>query len=253
MKNKTLKKKLKKNEITIGSWITIGHPAIAEILSNAGFDWLTVDIEHNSIDNLMVQNLISTIQSKNIAALVRVSKNEEVVIKHVLDAGADGIIVPMINTAEEAQKAVEYAKYPPIGKRGVGLSRAQNYGLGFNDYKEWVKNDLVIIAQIEHIEGVKNIQKIISTKGIDGIIIGPYDLSGSLGYPGEYERDEVKEALNKVKQICLKANFPLGYHVVPPDIELLKSKIIEGYKFLAFSTDFYFMGDTAKKLMYLIK
>ena len=149
MKNKTLKKLLKNKGLTVGSWITIGHPSVIEILSNAGFDWLTIDMEHNSIDPSMMQTLISTIQSKDIAALVRVSKNEEVPIKHALDAGADGIIVPMINNENDAKKAVEYAKYPPNGRRGVGLSRAQNYGAGFNDYKEWADENLVVIAQIE--------------------------------------------------------------------------------------------------------
>ncbi|NQV78160.1 MAG: 2,4-dihydroxyhept-2-ene-1,7-dioic acid aldolase, partial [Lutibacter sp.] len=156
MKNKALKNKLNNNELTIGSWITIGHPSIPEILSNAGFDWLTIDMEHNSIDNSMMQNLISVIQSKDIAALVRVSKNEEVAIKHALDAGADGIIVPMVKNKDDALKAIEYVKYPPIGRRGVGLSRAQNYGYGFEDYKKWLNESAVIIAQIEHIDGVNN-------------------------------------------------------------------------------------------------
>ena len=252
MKNKNLKKSLKNNALTVGSWITIGHPSVVEILSNAGFDWLTIDMEHNSIDPSMMQTLISTIQSKDIAALVRVSKNEEVPIKHALDAGADGIIVPMINNENDAKKAVEYAKYPPNGKRGVGLSRAQNYGASFNEYKEWANENLVVIAQIEHIEGVNNLDKIISTKGIDAIIVGPYDLSGSLGFPGEFDREDVKKALVKVKEICLNANFPMGYHVVAPDAELVNSTISEGYSFIAFSTDFYFMGDTANKLMQLI-
>lgn len=249
MKNTTLKQKLKNNELTIGSWITIGHPAVAEILANAGFEWLTVDIEHNQIDGSMVTSLIRTIQSKNIAALVRVSKNEEVTIKHVLDAGADGIIVPMVCSKQDAIKAVEYAKYPPVGKRGVGLSRAQNYGYGFESYKSWVNESLVIIAQIEHIDGVKNIEEIISTPGIDGIIIGPYDLSGSLGYPGEYQRQEVIEALKTVEEICTKKSFPMGYHVVPPNKDLMLETINKGYKFIALSTDFYFMGESAKNLM----
>lgn len=247
MKNKNLKKLLKNKSLTIGSWITIGHPSVVEILSNAGFDWLTIDMEHNSIDPSMMQTLISTIQSKDIAALVRVSKNEEVPIKHALDAGADGIIVPMINNENEAKKAVEYAKYPPKGRRGVGLSRAQNYGAGFNDYKEWVNENLVVIAQIEHIDGVNNLDKIISTKGIDAIIVGPYDLSGSLGFPGEFDRQEVKEALKKVEEICLNKNFSLGYHVVAPDAKLVNSRIQKGYNFIAFSTDFYFMSKNAKE------
>ena len=249
MKNKILKKLLKSNTLTVGSWVTIGHPSIIEILSNAGFDWLTIDMEHNSIDPSMMQTLIRTIQSKDIAALVRVSKNEEVVIKHALDAGADGIIVPMINNKKDAKKAIEFAKYPPFGKRGVGLSRAQNYGVDFNDYKKWVNESLVVIAQIEHIEAVKNIDEIISTKGIDAIIVGPYDLSGSLGFPGEFEREDVQKALSIIKKTCLKANFPLGFHVVAPNAELVNSKIREGYSFIAFSTDFYFMSENAKDLL----
>ena len=114
MLNTSLRKKIRENELTLGSWITIGHPNVAEILANAGFDWLVIDIEHNPIDYSMVQTLITTIQSKGVAALVRVNKNEEVTIKQVLDAGADGIIVPMVCSGEDAQKAFDYSKYPPI-------------------------------------------------------------------------------------------------------------------------------------------
>jgi len=253
MKDQLLKEKLRNNELTIGSWITIGHPAIPEILATAGFDWLAIDIEHNSIDLLMTQILISTIQSKNIAALVRVSKNEEVVIKHVLDAGADGVIVPMINSREDAVKAVEYVKYPPVGKRGVGLSRAQEYGTGFEKYKKWLNENVVIIAQIEHIDGVKNIESIITTPGIDAIMIGPYDLSGSLGYPGDYDRNEVKGALRQVEEVCKNKNFPLGFHVVPPEIKLMEDTISKGYRFVAFSTDFLFMRTKASDELREIK
>ena len=253
MRNKILKKKLKNNNLTIGSWITIGHPSIPEILSNAGFEWLTIDMEHNSIDKSMMQNLISVIQSKNIAALVRVDKNEEVTIKHALDAGADGIIIPMVNNKEDAMRAIEYAKYPPIGKRGVGLSRAQNYGYDFEDYKKWQEENLVIIAQIEHIDGVNNLREIIGVDGIDAVIIGPYDLSGSLGYPGDFTKLELKTALNNVKNICKESCFPLGYHVVDPNPELVKSKINEGFTFIAFSTDFYFMGNNSIEMMNKLK
>lgn len=249
MKNKVLKNKLKNNELSVGSWITIGHPSIPEIMSNAGFDWLTIDMEHNSIDNSMMQNLISVIQSKDLAALVRVCKNEEVAIKHALDAGADGIIVPMIKSKDDARNAVEYAKYPPLGKRGVGLSRAQNYGYGFEEYKKWLNESAIIIGQIEHIDGVNNIEDIISTPGIDAIIVGPYDLSGSLGFPGEFDRHDVQEALQRLEQVCLDRNFPMGYHVVPPSSELLKSIIEKGYKFVALSTDFYLLGESARSLM----
>jgi len=247
MKNKSLKEKLKNKELTIGSWITIGHPAIPEILSQAGFEWLVIDIEHTTIDLSMVQVLISTIQAQGLAALVRVSKNEEVIIKRVLDAGADGIIVPMICFAEDAKNAVAYAKYPPEGKRGVGLARAQKYGYGFDSYKQWVKDQLVVVAQIEHIDGINNLESIIKIKGIDGTIIGPYDLSGSLGIPGQYNEPVVIDALNRFREICKKANISMGYHVIESNHKKLESKIEEGYNFLAFSTDFFFMGDKAKE------
>ncbi len=188
--------------------------------------------------------MIVAIQSKGVKAFVRVSKNEEVIIKRVLDMGADGIIVPMVNSKEDAQKAVEYSKYPPIGKRGVGLYRAQQYGSGFTEYKEWVKNELVIIAQVEHIDAVDNIDSIIQTNGIDGIIIGPYDLSGSMGYPGEYNRDEVQEAIAKIIECCHKKNFPSGFHVIESNPNDLIARIQEGCSILAYSVDFLFLGDS---------
>lgn len=249
----SLKQKLKNKELTIGSWVTIGHPSVVEIMANAGFEWLVIDIEHTSIDLTMVQILISTIQSKGLKALIRVSKNEEVVIKRVLDMGADGIIVPMITNADDAQKAVDYAKYPPIGKRGVGLFRAQNYGLSFNEYKKWVNDELVIIAQVEHYLAAENIESIITTEGIDGIIIGPYDLSGSLGYPGEYNRSEVKEAINKILLACDKHNIPSGFHVIETDTSKISEKIKQGCTFLAYSLDFLFLLNSSKAGMENIK
>lgn len=249
----SLKQKLKNKELTIGSWVTIGHPSVVEVMANAGFEWLVIDIEHTSIDLTMVQILISTIQSKGLKALIRVSKNEEVVIKRALDMGADGIIVPMITNGDDAQKAVDYAKYPPIGKRGVGLFRAQNYGLSFNEYKKWVNDELVIIAQVEHYLAAENIESIITTEGIDGIIIGPYDLSGSLGYPGEYNRSEVKEAINKILLACDKHNIPSGFHVIETDTSKISEKIKQGCTFLAYSLDFLFLLNSSKAGMENIK
>ena len=249
----TLKEKLKNNQLTIGSWVTIGHQIIIEIMSSAGFDWLTIDLEHSVIELTTAQNLIAHIKNNGMNALIRVSKNEEVVIKRVMDAGADGIIVPLVKNKEDALKAVNYVKYPPIGKRGVGLARAQKYGIGFNEYKDWVKNESVIIAQIEHIDAVKNIDDILSVEGIDGTIIGPYDLSGSMGIPGEYDKQEVKDAIKKVEQACKKFKKSLGFHVVPPDFNQFKDKIKAGYTFLAYSLDFLFLGEKVREEMKKVK
>lgn len=253
MMNNILRKKIKNGELTLGSWITIGHPNVAEILSNVGFDWLVIDIEHNPIDISMVQTLIMTIQSKGVAAFVRVSKNEEVVIKHVLDAGADGIIVPMVCSETDARQAIDYAKYPPMGKRGVGLARAQQYGTNFESYKKWVSEDLIVIAQIEHVDAIDNLESIIRVDGIDGTIIGPYDLSGSLGKPGAFDDFDVKIALEKYTKVCKDKNFPMGFHVVNTNPQKIQEKIDEGYRFIAYGTDFLFMGDTVIKGMELLK
>jgi 2-dehydro-3-deoxyglucarate aldolase len=253
MSNISLKQKLKNNELTIGSWIMIGNPMSVEIMSLAGFEWLVIDVEHTSIDLQTAENLIRAIQSRNIKALVRVSKNEEVIIKRILDMGADGIIVPMVCSKEDAIQAVEYAKYPPIGKRGVGLYRASGYGTTFEEYKKWVNEELVIIAQIEHIDAVNNIDEIIKVEGIDGTIIGPYDLSGSMGHPGSFERDDVKQSVQKVLDKCKEHNIPSGFHVVDTNPENLKQKIDQGCTFLAYGIDYFFMRDSAMNGMKKLK
>lgn len=252
-KKSILKDKLKKGELSLGSWITIPHQSVIEILGSAGFEWLTIDMEHAAISIETAMNLIGHIQGNGMQALVRVSKNEEVIIKRVLDAGADGVIVPMIKNKEDAIEAVNYVKYPPLGKRGVGLNRAQKYGTAFDTYQEWVKNKVVVIAQIEHIEAVNNLEEIFSVQGIDGIIVGPYDLSASMGYPGEYEREDVQIALARIDKVAKKLNKPLGFHVIDSNHEKTLEKINKGYSFLAFSLDFFFIGDKAREEMKLLK
>lgn len=249
----TLKKKLKNREMSLGSWLTIPHQSIVEILSSAGFEWLTIDIEHSAIDFQTVQNLVSHIQANKMEALVRVSENNEVIIKRVMDTGANGVIVPMIKSAEEARNAVSWVKYPPHGTRGVGLSRAQHYGTAFKEYNEWVQNESVVIAQIEHIDGVKNLAEILDVEGIDGIIVGPYDLSASMGKPGMFYDDDVKEVLAEIDEITLEKSKSLGFHVIESDHEKVLEKVAKKYNFLAFSLDFFFIGDKAREQMAFLK
>ena len=136
---------------SLGSWISLGHPSIAEIMADAGFDWLCIDLEHSVTDFFEAQQLIMAIQSKGIKAYVRVGENNTRIIKRILDAGADGIIVPSVNSAAEALKAVKSVKYPPLGTRGVGLARAQSYGFGFENYRDVIAKEIKLIVQIEHI------------------------------------------------------------------------------------------------------
>ena len=130
-----LKRKLSNNELTLGSWLTINHQSVVEIMATAGFEWLCIDIEHSAIAISDVLNLIGHIQGNGMQALVRVNENNPVIIKQVMDAGADGVIVPMVNSIQDAERAVASVRYPSAGSRGVGLSRAQNYGIGFTEYQ----------------------------------------------------------------------------------------------------------------------
>ena len=226
----------------LGSWITLNHPSIAEIMSDAGFDWLCVDMEHSVTDYSEAQQIILAIQSKGLKAYVRVGENNTRIIKRVLDAGADGIIVPSVNSAAEAQKAVDSVKYPPFGKRGVGLARAQSYGFGFEAYRDNASKEIKLIVQIEHINAINELDAIIQTKGVDGTFIGPYDLSGSMGKPGNWDDPEVKKALLKYEETVKKYDKWVGFHVIQPDYNLVNEKIKKGYNFIAFSLDVLFLG-----------
>lgn len=241
------------NKLSIGSWITLNHFSIVEIMADAGFDWLCVDMEHSVTDYFEAEQLIAAIQSKGISAFVRVGENNQRIIKRVLDAGAQGIIVPMVNSRDEAIKAVNAVRYPPFGTRGVGLARAQKYGFGFDEYKDNIAKNIKLIVQIEHIDAIKNLEEIIEVDGVDGTFIGPYDLSGSMGKPGKFDDADVKEALLKYEAIAKKYQKLIGFHVIKPDFNLVLDKISKGYNFIAFSLDTLFLGEICRNQMKQLK
>jgi 2-dehydro-3-deoxyglucarate aldolase len=248
-KNNKTKEKLISNQLTIGSWITLAHMSIPEIMAPAGFDWLVVDMEHSVIDINEAQVLISQIEANGMAPLVRVGESSPYLIKRVMDAGAYGVIVPMVNSRADAESAVNAVKYPPAGARGVGLARAQKYGFGFDEYKKWLQTHSLVIVQIEHIKAIENLEDILSTPGVDGSIIGPYDLSGSLGWPGEFERLEVKAALERYEKVCDALGKPKGIHVVQPDSEKTKFYLSRGYSFIAVGLDTLYLGHKCREVM----
>ena len=236
-----------KKEVSIGSWITLGHFSIAEIMADAGFDWLCVDIEHSVIDFYDLEVLIATIQSKGVKPFVRVGDNDDLIIKRVLDAGAEGIIIPMINSKSEAKKAIRSIKYAPEGSRGVGLARAQGYGFNFEEYAAKFNNKIQIIAQVEHINAIKNLDEILSLEELSGTIIGPYDLSASIGKPGQYNDPDVKKLLNQYENISKKFDKHMGYHVIEPNAKIVQKKIKDGYSFIALSLDTMFLGNSCRR------
>ena len=232
-----LRDKISSGKLTMGSWITLGHPAIAEIVAKAGFDWLVVDLEHSVISIDMAGDLIRTIDLCGVAPLVRLTSNDPNQIKRVMDAGAHGIVVPMVNSPAEAARAVSATHYAPKGTRGVGLARAQGYGVNFQDYLKWQNDGPVVIVQIEHIDAVGHLEEILNVPGVDGFMIGPYDLSCSMGIPGQFENAEFITTMNQICETGKRLGCPAGLHIVEPDLQRLEQTIREGYTFIAYSVD----------------
>ncbi|GMV21716.1 MAG: hypothetical protein AMXMBFR57_16650 [Acidimicrobiia bacterium] len=245
-----IKDRLRAGNVTTGAWLSLPHVSVGEIVAGAGFDWVVVDTEHTAVDVSEVLPMILAIERRGAVALVRLASNDPVQCKSVMDSGAAGVIVPMVNTRAEAELAVASVKYPPQGIRGVGLARAHGYGPGFDSYMEAANRDSLVIVQIEHIEGVNNIEEIVSVPGLDGTFIGPYDLSASLGLAGQLEHPEVVAARQRVLEATRSRGLASGVHVVHPATaeQEMRRRIAEGYQFIALSSDMLLLGHAHREL-----
>ena len=247
---KKIKEKIGRGEASIGTWMSMAHPSIAEILAMAGYDWVVIETEHTAIDVSEVLRLIIAIEQRGSVPLVRLAWNDPIQAKAVLDSGAAGVLVPMVNNKADAELAVQMTKYPPLGFRGVGLARAQGYGEHFDDYVKNANTDTLLIVQIEHKDAVANIEEILSVPGIDGTFIGPYDLSLSLGIPGQISHPEVLAAKRKILDATLAHGLVAGVHFVQPRtaVDDCRQAVAEGYRFIALGTDILFLGDSARSI-----
>ncbi|MEO1122882.1 MAG: aldolase/citrate lyase family protein [Cyanobacteria bacterium J06635_15] len=221
---------------SIGSWMQIPHPSVAEIMGQAGYDWVAVDLEHGSISVHQLPDLFRALELGATLPLVRLMQGQAKDCKQALDAGAGGVIVPMVASAEYLKQVKEVCCWPPAGSRGVGFSRANLFGKHFTAYAEEAQAPL-LIAQIEHIRAVENLASILKVEGLDAILVGPYDLSASMGITAQFEHPSFKEAINHVRQVCQQQAFPLGIHIVQPDPSETHQRIVEGYQFIAYSID----------------
>ena len=245
-----LKTALRKRERTIGSWLTFSAEAPAEIMARAGFDWLVLDMEHAPLDVTDAARLIRVIDLAGLPAICRLPSNDPVTAKRVLDAGATGIMVPHVASADDARRAVEAAYYPPTGTRGVGLSRAQAYGSGLEAYRARMPESLVVIAMIETREGVEAASAIAATPGLDGVFIGPYDLSASLGHIGELDHPDVRAAERRVLETAVAAKIACGIHVVHPRPAVARQAAQDGYTFIALGVDMILLDEAARTVIH---
>jgi 2-dehydro-3-deoxyglucarate aldolase len=246
----SLRKRLARGDLLVGTIITLPAPEITEILSQSGVDWLFVDLEHSA---LSIQNAQTILQVANphIPCVIRIPSNEEVWIKKCLDIGAAGIVVPQLRDSDDAKCALQHSRYPPEGSRSVGIGRAHGYGAKFQEYVAHANDETAIILQIEHIDAVKNIGRILEVPGIDCLFIGPYDLSASMGKIGQINDPEVQAAISSVKERAKQAHIPLGIFGATP--RAVKPYIDSGFQLITVSMDVMLLGDAAKNMIVSLK
>ena len=236
---KNIKEKFKKRKKIFGGWISFEDPSIAELFSNINFDFIAIDMEHTTISNGLAKNIITSCNSKGKPCFPRpVSINEDI-LKPLLDAGADGIIAPRISFKEDVSKLINNMKYPNKGHRSFGINRAQSYGLNEKNYfKHWNDTSTSII-QIETTDGVNNLNDLLENENIDGVMIGPYDLSGSLGVPGDLNNKKVLDATRYILNICKKKKVSCGTQLSKFSLNEIKKNFSIGFNFIILGSDLF--------------
>ena len=238
--------RLKSGERLLGTMVTLPTASTAEILTDAGFDWLFIDGEHGPLSTGDILGILQAV-SHRIACIVRVPSCDEVAIKKVLDLGAAGIIVPQVNTADQAADVVRFARYAPEGSRGVGLARAHGYGFRFAEYVANANAEVAVIVQAEHRTAVENIEAIVKVPGVDAVLLGPYDLSASYGKMGQIADPEVLAGINRITHTCQGVQMPLGYFGI--SFDAVKPWMDKGYSLIVAGVDVLFLGNGARRMM----
>ena len=241
-----IRKKLNNGGVSVGSWMQIPHSSIAEIMGQSNYDWVAVDMEHGAISVHQLPDLFRALELGNTLPLVRLAHGHSKDCKQALDAGAGGVIVPMIKSADQLRKVRDATRWPPSGNRGVAFSRANLFGKNFNEYIKEAEQPL-LIAMIEHIDAINELDDILKVDGLDAILIGPYDLSASMNLTAQFDHPEFSKAIRDIKNKSESANIPCGIHVVSPSVDDLKEKIDDNYRFIAYSIDSVILTNFLRK------
>lgn len=243
--NKAFTEKLHNGDLLIGTLISLASPEIVEILSHAGYDWLFIDAEHGAFNPQQTQPMLQA--AGNTPCVIRVPAGDDIWIKKALDIGAAGIIVPQVHTAEQAEQIINHCKYSPTGNRGVGIGRAHTYGLNFENTIKNANDETAVILQAESQRAIDNIEEIVKVSGLDAILIGPYDLSASLGRIGEVNHPEVQEAINRIADVCKAAEIKLGYFGV--NASAVRPAIENGFTLITVGVDTLFVIKSATETL----
>jgi 2-dehydro-3-deoxyglucarate aldolase len=237
----TTKEKLRKGEAVLGGWIMIGHPAVAEIMAGEGLDFIGVDLEHTTTDVRTFYEMALAVKGSGCDLLARLHSCDPVLAKLVLDAGAQGIIVPSVNTPQQAAQAVAMAKFPPQGFRGTSLCRATDFGRNFPAYFAAHNDNVLVVVMLEHVDAVGQADVILATPGIDAALIGPYDLSASMGLAGQMDHPQLRAAQQTILEACRRQGVAAGIHVVATEGDELVRRIGAGYRFMVYGVDTLFI------------
>ena len=248
-----LKQKLRNRERLFAGWVSFAHPSITEIFARAGFDFMAIDMEHGTISLEQAQRIIAASQSEGVPCFPRPVSHSDDYFKPLMDSGADGMLVQMVNTPEQVENLIRLLKYPPIGKRTYGVNRGQMYGFDFDSYIESWNETSIFMIQVESIEAVENIESLLAFDEIDGVMVGPYDISGSLGVPGQTSHPLVIEASKKVIAACEKFGKSCGTQVSDSTQESVQHLFDMGYTFAILGSDLFVLWKWAEKMQGLMK
>lgn len=235
MRTNYVKQKLHEGKSSVGIWQSFSYPGIAAILADAGFDWIVFDMEHGHYDIHSLIGCMDGASRTNVMTFVRIPENSTALIKQILEAGAEGLVIPMVNTRQEAEKAVAACKYPPQGVRGIGCGRGGNYGRSFMQNLHNANDNVLVCVQIEHIDAVNNIDEIAGVQGIDVLFVGPFDLSASMGLIGQTAAPEVLECIDRVIRAGKKHGVPVGMFC--RDEEHTAQMLAKGMQFISYTED----------------
>ncbi|MEO0633222.1 MAG: HpcH/HpaI aldolase/citrate lyase family protein [Pseudomonadota bacterium] len=238
---------LKAGETVIGCWLSIGDPLTTEIAGTAGFDWLLIDSEHTPYDISRIRLQLMALEASDSHAAVRVPVGETWILKQVLDAGAQTVLVPMVETAEQAAQLVHDVRYPPVGGRGVGYSGARCSKFGaITDYGPTADDEVCLLIQVENRKGIENLDAILAVEGIDGVFIGPADLSADMGHMGQLTHPDVNATIKDAFQRIEAAGKAPGVLATTP--EMTKDMLASGARFVATGLDLLILARALRDL-----
>jgi 2-keto-3-deoxy-L-rhamnonate aldolase RhmA len=248
-----VKVKLRKGGVALGAWMSIPNPTTARVVASSGLDWLLFDMEHGPPSIETVDGLVRGVMGAGALPLIRVVWNDMNAIKKALDTGAYGLVVPWVNSAEEAEKAVKYTRYMPEGLRGCAAGRpASAWGISSTEYMDIVNDEIFVAVQIETKEAVENIEEIVSVEGVDATFIGPSDLSASMGVRGQFWHPDVVKALGKVVEACDAAGVAPGI-AFGRDLEHCNELIEQGFRFIGVGGDKDFLRTGCSEVLSKIR